>query len=303
MNYFSLARRTVHATPRPASARRDFWRRAFVPAMLAATALLLAAWSPTSEAQRKPAARRTSQPKEAKPAQTQAGVKYSCPMHPEVVSHQPGKCPKCGMTLRAASHANETKAPAASSPSSSSSPREETGNLAKIKFPDVEVLNQNGERLHFYRDLVKGKTVAINFIFTTCTTICPPLDATFARMQKELGERAGRDVHLISISVDPLTDTPERLKAWGAKFRAGAGWTFVTGEKTQVDELLRAVSASSANPQDHTPTVIIGNDARGEWTRAYGLSKPSQLIAIIKQMLGEATPAAAAPAAPAQTSR
>src|ERR1041384_6287974 len=83
----------------------------------------------------------------------------------------------------------------------------------KMVIPDVKVLDQDGNARHFYTDLIKDKTVAINFIFTNCTTICPPLAATFARLQKEMGDKVGRDVHLISISVDPLTDTPERLKA------------------------------------------------------------------------------------------
>src|SRR6185503_5369314 len=151
----------------------------------------------------------------------------------------------------------------------------------KIIIPDVEVLDQNGNALHFYSDLIKGKTVAINFIFTTCTTICPPLGATFARVQKDLGERTGRDVHFISISVDPATDTPERMKAWGAKFKAGAGWTFVTGDKPAINELLKALGAGVARPEDHTPFVLIGNDARGTWRRAYGLVKPSQLVQLI----------------------
>ncbi len=129
-----------------------------------------------------------------------------------------------------------------------------------------------------YSDLVKGKVVAVNFIFTTCTTICPPLGATFARVQKELGARAGRDVRLISVSVDPATDTPERLKVWGAKFHAGEGWTFVTGAKPQVDELLRALGAATAGPADHSPTVLVGNDATGQWTRAYGLARPAMNV-------------------------
>ncbi len=152
---------------------------------------------------------------------------------------------------------------------------------SKMNIPDVELLDQNGKKFHFYTDLVKGQTVVINFIFTTCTTICPPLGATFARVQKELGDKAGRDVRFISISVDPATDTPERLKAWGAKFHAGDGWTFVTGNKPQLDELLRALGASTARPEDHSPTILIGNDARGTWTRTYGLGKSSQLIQII----------------------
>ena len=142
----------------------------------------------------------------------------------------------------------------------------------KMVIPDVAVLDQHGNALHFYTDLIKDKTVAINFIFTNCTTICPPLAATFARLQKELGDKIGKDVHLISISVDPVTDTPERLKAWGAKFKAGPGWTFVTGEKQEMDKLLNALGAAVSKREDHTPAMIIGNDSKGVWTRTYGLA-------------------------------
>jgi len=114
-----------------------------------------------------------------------------------------------------------------------------------LKIPDATVYNQNGRRLNFYTDLVKGKTVAINFIFTTCTTICPPLTATFRRVQQNLAlEQKGSDVQLISISVDPVTDTPERLQDFAAKFKAGPGWTFVTGDKQEIDSLLRALGAA-----------------------------------------------------------
>ena len=199
---------------------------------------------------------------------------YSCPMHPSVESSKPGTCPKCKMDLRRSRKedaAAATPAPVGSVPAANPA----------MKIPDVELLDQNGRKIRFYRDLVRDKVVAINFIFTNCTTICPPLGATFARVQKDLGERAGRDVHIISISVDPVTDTPERLKAWGAKFKAGPGWTFVTGDKPQVDELLRALAASTGRREDHTPTVIVGSDARGQWTRAYGLAAPSTIIQLI----------------------
>jgi cytochrome oxidase Cu insertion factor (SCO1/SenC/PrrC family) len=155
----------------------------------------------------------------------------------------------------------------------------------KMLIPDVEVLDQHGNALHFYSDLIKDKTVAINFIFTNCTTICPPLAATFARLQKEMGDRVGKEVHLISISVDPLTDTPERLKAWGAKFKAGPGWTFVTGEKQEMDKLLNALGAAVSKREDHTPAMIIGNDSNGVWTRTYGLAKISQIMGVIQNVM------------------
>ena len=206
---------------------------------------------------------------------------YSCPMHPTVKAKKPGRCPKCGMDLRVAQHGE----PVASDVNVAS----HYSDMSKMNIPDIELLDQNGRKIHFYSDLVKGKTVAINFIFTTCTTICPPLGATFARVQKELGDKVGRDVHFISISVDPATDTPERLKAWGEKFHAGNGWTFVTGAKPQVDELLRALGASSARREDHTPTVLIGNDASGTWTRTYGLAKATELVQVINGALASKT--------------
>ena len=200
-------------------------------------------------------------------------------MHPEVKSSKAGKCPKCKMDLRPAKA--ETSAPV-------EKPAEPTTNLMRsgsMTIPDVEVLDQDGNELHFYRDLIKDKTVAINFIFTNCTTICPPLAATFARVQKEMGDKVGKDVHFISISVDPLTDTPERLKAWGAKFKAGGGWTFITGDKQEMDKLLNALGAAVSKREDHTPAMIIGNDAKGVWTRTYGLAKTGQIVGLILDVM------------------
>jgi cytochrome oxidase Cu insertion factor (SCO1/SenC/PrrC family) len=150
-----------------------------------------------------------------------------------------------------------------------------------IKVPDVLVYDQDGRRLNFYSDLIKGKTVAINFIFTTCTTICAPLTATFRRVQQDLGERAGRDVHLISISVDPVTDVPERLKTFSARFKAGPGWTFVTGDKQEINLLLKALGANVGDKNDHTPMILVGNQRANFWTRAYGLAPASTLVKVI----------------------
>ena len=226
---------------------------------------------------------------------------YSCPMHPGVKSTKRGKCPKCKMDLRlesavtstavtsnqnlivdnAVAEAAATNANSTAADTSSNAPE----SARKMVIPDVEVLDQNGDALHFYSDLIKGKSVAINFIFTNCTTICPPLAATFARVQKEMGDKVGKDVHFISISVDPLTDTPERLKAWGSKFKAGAGWTFVTGDKQEMNKLLNALGASVSRREDHSPTVIVGNDLKGVWTRTYGLARPAQLMRLIMDVI------------------
>jgi protein SCO1 len=215
-----------------------------------------------------------------RPAKSKVLATFSCPMHPEVNARRAGRCPKCGMTLQVVKPPPES---AAASPPMVQEAMAPVG--SRLVVPDVELLNQDGRKVHFYSDLVQDRVVVINFIFTTCTTICPPLGATFARVQKELGDRAGREVRFVSISVDPVTDTPERLKAWGEKFHAGPAWTFVTGDRPHVNEVLRALGANSASPQDHSPTVLIVDDTRGQWTRTYGLAPPSQLIKLINNAI------------------
>jgi cytochrome oxidase Cu insertion factor (SCO1/SenC/PrrC family) len=155
---------------------------------------------------------------------------------------------------------------------------------AEKYFSDVELIDQDGRKLKFYTDVLKGKVVAINTFFTTCTSICPPLNRNFEKMQEAAGDRLGKDVFLVSISVDPETDTPERLKAWGAKFKAGPGWTFVTGEKQEIDKLLNALGAAVSKREDHSPALLIGNDGKGVWTRTYGLAKIPQIMSVIAEV-------------------
>jgi protein SCO1 len=163
-----------------------------------------------------------------------------------------------------------------------------------LQIPDVPLVDQDGRPVRFSSDLIAGRVVAVNFVFTTCTTICPPMGASFAKLRQLLGERAGRDVHLISVSVDPRNDTPERLKAWAGKFGSGPGWTLVTGEPEEVTRLLKALGVYTPNLADHSPLVLVGNAARGTWTRAYGLAAPAKLVEVIDA--AAASPAAASPA-------
>lgn len=210
--------------------------------------------------------------------------RYACPMHPEVKSSRPGKCPKCGMALRLVEATSDSSTASGTNPPTSATPpeTEDASSFSSSRIPDIAVYDQNGKRLNFYSDLIKGKTVAINFIFTTCTTICPPLTATFRRVQQDLAT-AAPEAALISISVDPSTDTPQRLNDFAGKFKAAPGWTFVTGGSEEIASLLRALGAAVANKNDHTPMILIGNDAAGYWTRAYGLSSPTALVKTIAE--------------------
>jgi protein SCO1/2 len=157
--------------------------------------------------------------------------------------------------------------------------------LGALHVPDVPLTDQDGRPVRFYTDLVQGKVVAINFVFTTCTTICPPMGANFGRLEKLM---AGKGVRLISVSIDPGADTPARLKEWSRRFGAGPGWTLVTGGRDEVVRLLKALGVYTASVAEHTPLVLVGNDAAHRWTRAYGLAPPARLAELIASVAPDA---------------
>lgn len=159
--------------------------------------------------------------------------------------------------------------------------------ISTLRIPDVELVDQNGRKARFYSGLVKGKVVAINTVFTTCTTICPLMGANFAKLSKLLSNQDAGKLMLISISIDPAVDTPERLKRWSSAFGpAGANWTLLTGAKADIDTLLKSLQVFTAEKQDHAPVVLIGGgDAAGDWARASALLPPTQIAELIQTRL------------------
>lgn len=161
-----------------------------------------------------------------------------------------------------------------------------------LTIPDLVLIDQNRKPVRFFTELVQGKTVAISYFFTSCTTICPPLTATMAQVQRRLKQDGRDDIQLISISVDPVTDTPERLNAWSKNFNAQPGWSFLTGEKRTVDKLLKALNAFTPDPQDHSPMILVGNQPAGVWRQVYGLASATDVHRAIIDLAGpKPTPA------------
>ncbi len=152
---------------------------------------------------------------------------------------------------------------------------------AQKYFTDVNLVDQDGRTLRFYSDLLKGKTVIVNAFFTTCTGVCPPMNRNLEMVQNALGDRLGRDVFIVSISVDPVTDTPERLKDYAKRFHAKSGWTFVTGQKENVERALYKLGSYVANKDEHTTIIIIGNERTGLWKKAFGLAKSDELLRLV----------------------
>jgi len=158
---------------------------------------------------------------------------------------------------------------------------------AEKYFSDVELINQDGQRVRFYSDVLKNKVVVINTFFTTCTNICPPMNRNFEKIQDARGDRIGKDAFLISITVDPETDTPTRLKEYARRFHARPGWMFLTGKKENVDWALYKLGQYVETKNDHTSIIIIGNEPKALWKKAMGLAKAEELIAIVEDVIND----------------
>ena len=158
---------------------------------------------------------------------------------------------------------------------------------AEKYFSDVELVNQDGEKVRFYSDVLKNKVVVINTFFTTCTNICPPMNRNFEKIQEALGDRLGKEAFLVSITVDPATDTPTRLKEYSRRFHARSGWMFLTGKKENVEWALYKLGQYVETKDEHTSIFIIGNEPKGLWKKAIGLAKAEELIKIVEDVIND----------------
>jgi protein SCO1 len=159
-----------------------------------------------------------------------------------------------------------------------------TGQSTEVRLTDARVLNQDGTPVRFKSDVVGERIVVVDFVYTTCTTVCPVVSALFRELQGRLGADMGKDVALVSVSVDPLRDTPKRLKEMSAKYDAGSGWTWITGQKPQVDEVLKSFGAYTSNFDDHPPLVMVGDARSGKWVRFFGFPSPDQVMGAVNDL-------------------
>jgi protein SCO1/2 len=158
---------------------------------------------------------------------------------------------------------------------------------AQKYFGDIPLVNQDGKEMRLYSDLIKDKIVVIDVMFTSCTGACPIMSNTFAKIQDRLGDRIGKDVYLISISVDPVNDTPAKLKEYATRFNAKPGWYFVTGPKENVDAALKKLGQYVESREDHQNLFLIGNDKTGLWKKAFGLAKPEEIFPVVDSVVND----------------
>lgn len=150
------------------------------------------------------------------------------------------------------------------------------------RFPDVPLITHEGRKVRFYSDLIKGRTVFLNFLYTVCTAeaICPLGTANLVEVQKILGPRAGRDVFLYSITLDPKNDTPQVLRSYAGAFGVRPGWTFLTGEVEDIERLRRGLGyvnldpVKDKDPSQHSGMLRYGIEPLELWGGCPILSRP-----------------------------
>ncbi|MCG7909951.1 MAG: SCO family protein [Candidatus Thiodiazotropha taylori] len=160
-------------------------------------------------------------------------------------------------------------------------------NHASYHLPDVNLTSHKGEQKKLADILNNDKPVMLNFIFTTCTTICPVLSASFHQVQEILGDEVG-DVSMVSITIDPDYDTPEQLMKYSKRFKAGEQWNFYTGSYNDVVTVEKAFDIFRGSKMNHEPITLIRNQGGQHWTRINGLASAEDIVKEYKKIVSAA---------------
>ena len=159
-----------------------------------------------------------------------------------------------------------------------------------VYFPYTIVQTQNGMKLRFYDDVIKGKIVVINMMYAVCTGICPGNTANLLQVQKALGNRLGKDILMVSMTLQPQFDTPQALLDYVKRYDIQPGWIFLTGQPKEMDVIRRKLGFFNEDPKidgdlaNHTGMVRVGNERLDRWFMVPALSRPQQMARAILQL-------------------
>jgi protein SCO1/2 len=158
--------------------------------------------------------------------------------------------------------------------------------VERYTIPDVVLVNQNGKKVRL-QSILKGNTpVVVDFIYGTCTTICPVLSAGYLNLQNKLAATGGT-VRLVSITIDPENDSPKVMKEYLKRFRAKPGWDFLTGSRADIDTVMRAFNAYIPDKMSHYPLNMIRSPKDGSWVRLFGIMSSREFLAEYQSVAGK----------------
>lgn len=158
--------------------------------------------------------------------------------------------------------------------------------VEKYMVPDVTLINQDGDKVRLKSLLETDHPVVVDFIYGTCTTICPVLSAGFLNLQRKVAASGGK-VKLISITIDPENDTPMIMKEYLQRYRAQPGWDFLTGSRADIDIVMRAFDAYIPDKMSHYPINLIRSPKDGSWVRLFGIMSGKEFLEEYQQVPGK----------------
>jgi protein SCO1/2 len=156
---------------------------------------------------------------------------------------------------------------------------------AQYEIPDVTLINGDGKQVSLRAELDSGSPAVVNFIFTSCTAICPVMSATFSQVERVLGADTNKP-RIVSISIDPEYDTPARLKEYAMRHDAGPDWQLLTGRKETILSVARAFDAWRGDKMNHTPSTYLRAGPNKPWVRLDGFASPAEIVREYRTMLG-----------------
>lgn len=173
---------------------------------------------------------------------------------------------------------------------SSPSPSSSKDRSAKEYQPNIPLVSHEGHALRFYDDVIKGRIVLLNTMFTSCAGICPPMTNNLLAVQKALAPYLGKQVVMVSITVDPQTDTPAVLKSYVERFGIGPGWLFLTGKPTDIDAVLAKIGDADPDKNRHSGMLLVGDDPGKRWRKVPAMSAPKDIAAFVEKLLATRPP-------------
>lgn len=161
-----------------------------------------------------------------------------------------------------------------------------TRSVANYAVPDVALVRSDGARVNFAKEVNDGRPVLLDFIYTTCTTVCPVMSQTFAEVQKRLGRDAAK-VKMVSVTIDPEEDTPARLAEYAKRYQAGSQWTFYTGSAEASVAAQRAFGVYRGDKMSHLPATFFRGALGQPWVRLEGFATPDAVLGEVRTQVAQ----------------
>ena len=179
-------------------------------------------------------------------------------------------------------------APAVYASNATDAERAASEEKARDYFTNLEVIDQDGRKLKFYDDVLKDKVVAINFIFTNCQGACPLMTRHLTVVRDLLGPDVGEKIHFVSISIDPVRDTPAAMKEFAETHDADqAAWRFVTGKPDDLEAIVTRLGQYTDDVEAHSTLLLAANVRTAHWTKIPPNVPPNGVVERLRLLVEE----------------